>query len=577
MRGSLLVWVLFSVAMMPACAQTIHEAVVRGDVARVRALIRADPLAIDARDTADGATPLHLAARRNQVEIARLLLSAGANPDSRQDDQRTPLIEAAANSALETAQLLLSSAAGVNRSSSDGTSPLHASALNGSFELTRLLIAAGANVNLRRRDGWTPLHCAAYSGRLDVLRLLLQHGADPMAATVSGDLPIHIAASNHQSAVIGVFLSMGQSVDLPNLHGDTPLIVAARNGQVNVGQYLIGAGADLDHRNDAGRNALEEAVRADQTKFVVLLRHYQTAVAERDERIAARKAAGLQIRTGYERWTAAFTQAKSIYKNDFTIGVAGPEWSTQPGLGESAAPLRISVTPKGERRFLGEFGNQTVRLALNGLPPHTEVSVRFDLYILRAWEGNDLYVGPHVWSFGADDGPLLFNTTFANRLTVMSPNIKMQAFPAEYPGGHQSIQTGTADVNTLGYTFSADGQTTPMDSVYALGFTFPHTAPTLTLKFAAQGLEPLDHTSWGLANVQVSAAQPVNLPPHPVVAIRTARPIARSIVHTSPRRSVRAIVLAPVRHRKPAAPPTTHPAAHRPEARLHAIERPPGL
>ena len=57
----------------------------------------------------------------------------------------------------------------------------------------------------------------------------------------------------------------------------------------------------------------------------------------------------------------------TAYVADFQAGV-GPEWSTG----------RVSVTPVGGRRFLGDFGNTTVKLALTNLLPHTAVRIGFD-------------------------------------------------------------------------------------------------------------------------------------------------------------------------------------------------------
>jgi tetratricopeptide (TPR) repeat protein len=157
----------------------------------------------------------------------------------------------------------------------------------------------------------------------------------------------------------------------------------------------------------------------------------------------------------------------------------------------------IETTPAGARGFLGRFGNQTVRLTLDGLPPHSVVTVSFDLYVIQSWDGNaTTEVGPDIWdlSVGGDPTPLL-HTTFSN--------VDLgQAYPGAYPGDNHPSGTGATEVNTLGYLWDVDF----MDSVYRLSFTFPHSESSLELMFSAAGLQELEDESWGLDNVAVRVA-----------------------------------------------------------------------
>jgi hypothetical protein len=143
------------------------------------------------------------------------------------------------------------------------------------------------------------------------------------------------------------------------------------------------------------------------------------------------------------------------------------------------------TTPVGARRFLGQFGNDTVSLTLTDLPPHASVRLSFDLFIINTWDGNG---GPDIWEVSVGDSPTLLRTTFDN---VGG----QQAYPDPYPGGDHPPQTGAAEINTLGFG---------LDAVYQLSFTFPHAASTLVLTFSGIGLEDIGNESWGLDNVRVS-------------------------------------------------------------------------
>ena len=172
----------------------------------------------------------------------------------------------------------------------------------------------------------------------------------------------------------------------------------------------------------------------------------------------------------------------TVYSNDFE-GTVGPEWSN----------TSLDTTPAGARRFLGQFGNGLVTLALGDLPSHTQATVSFDLFIIGSWDGNGIPFGPDVWDLSVAGGPTLVHTTFANNPALP------QSYPSTHPGDDHSPRTGALEDNTLGYSFGIE----PTDAVYRLSFTFAHSGSSLVLDFSGSGLEDLDNESWGLDNVVV--------------------------------------------------------------------------
>ena len=58
----------------------IFEYAENGNIESLKALVRRDPSCLTLRTTAEGTTPLHVAIESGQVEIARFLISQGANP-----------------------------------------------------------------------------------------------------------------------------------------------------------------------------------------------------------------------------------------------------------------------------------------------------------------------------------------------------------------------------------------------------------------------------------------------------------------------------------------------------------------
>ena len=183
--------------------------------------------------------------------------------------------------------------------------------------------------------------------------------------------------------------------------------------------------------------------------------------------------------------------AEVVYFNDFE-GAVGSEWSN----------TSTDTTPVGDRKFLGQFGNDTVSLMLTDLPPHTDMTVTFDLFIIQSWDGNIIGYGPDIWELSVAGGPTLLYTTFSNAFA--SETDFRQAYPDSYPDGDNPGLTGAAESDTLGYGDASeyDGAN---DSVYRLSFRFPHSESSLTLNFAFSNSR--DPEIWGLDNVTVEVVE----------------------------------------------------------------------
>ncbi|MGW9395567.1 ankyrin repeat domain-containing protein [Streptomyces sp. DSM 116494] len=128
-------------------SRRLFDAALVGDIAGVKAALRAgaDP---ERRD-GEGATPLYAACVNGDAEIARLLLTAGASPDTESGglgSDGTPLCAAACWGHAETVRALLAHGADPNLREDHGTgrSPLDWANGGPHPETAGLLIAAGA-------------------------------------------------------------------------------------------------------------------------------------------------------------------------------------------------------------------------------------------------------------------------------------------------------------------------------------------------------------------------------------------------------------------------------------------------
>ena len=83
------------------------------------------------------------------VDVAQLLLEAGADKDLHNEYGSTALIHAARNGQLEIARLLVQAGAVKDLRHKYGASPLTHAARNGPFEIAMLLLKAGAEKHLQ--------------------------------------------------------------------------------------------------------------------------------------------------------------------------------------------------------------------------------------------------------------------------------------------------------------------------------------------------------------------------------------------------------------------------------------------
>jgi ankyrin repeat protein len=159
-----------------ASSETVLDAAARGDLDMVRQLLKSGADVNSAR--ADGVSALHLAASAGKLEIARVLMTAGAN--------------------VGASTMLL------------GTRPLHMAAENGHADVVDLLLARGADPNAANRLGTTALMLAARSGDAKTVTVLLDGGADPDAReTAKGETALMFAAAYGRAAAAAVLLERG--------------------------------------------------------------------------------------------------------------------------------------------------------------------------------------------------------------------------------------------------------------------------------------------------------------------------------------------------------------------------------
>jgi len=262
-----------------AADSPLLEAVKRGDEAAVRSLARR---ATVNAPSADGTTPLHIAARSDQVAILKLLIGSGAKADAADRYGITPLALAAMNGSAPAIAALLDAGADGKTRVGDGETVLMAAARTGRADAVRLLLEHGADPNAREPWlGETALMWAAGENHGEVVRLLAASHADlgarsvvPEFPKVKVDLATMVTTALPRGGLTALMFAARQGapdgaralaeVDAPldaqDPDGTTALVIAIINAHYEAAAVLIDKGANLDLADSAGMTPLYAAV-----------------------------------------------------------------------------------------------------------------------------------------------------------------------------------------------------------------------------------------------------------------------------------------------------------------------------
>ena len=221
----------------------------------------------------DNKTALLCAVEENHTDIAQLLIDAGADMDTKDNEGRSPLHYACIDGALDIVKMLVEAGAGVRATDNDEDTCLTLAAYHGHIETVRYLVGLpGVDVNHRGADNKTALLCAVEENHTDIAQLLIAAGADIEMKNSDGRSPLHHACKSGAHDIVKMLVEAGAGVRATDNQGHTCLILAACFGHTETVRYLVGLPQmDVNQREGNHQTALQWAVEANDTHIAQLL------------------------------------------------------------------------------------------------------------------------------------------------------------------------------------------------------------------------------------------------------------------------------------------------------------------
>lgn len=203
---------------------------------------------VNAKNDYSQETPLIYAAQQGHLDVVKILLHNGADPDVNPRNDEGALIRAVAMGHLNIAEEIVRYGGNVNQRGILSKTALHYAVAFGYYYIADMLIYYGADINATARYNVTPLMLSITAGYPAISELLIRKEAKLNITDSDGYSALMLASKYGLHKLAGLMVKQGAKINLISQKNNTALTLAIQFNQVAVADTLISNGADVNHK-----------------------------------------------------------------------------------------------------------------------------------------------------------------------------------------------------------------------------------------------------------------------------------------------------------------------------------------
>ena len=249
----------------------LHAAVESGDAAEARRAL-AQGADVNGRDAVGGLPLEKVLGSPRELEIAQILIDAGADVERRGINGDPPIHSAAWEPSLDGIHFLLAAGADLNSLDGSGSTLLRTAMGADNLTLMRYLLEMQVDPNARGWSGWPVLAPALFSDNIEKIALLIDAGADPNILYQRG-LPVAEIAMRPEAAdeTLLFLIDVGLAINSLDGHGLPVWWSAIEWASESKLRILLDAGANPNGCDARGNSALRKAIDGGNHETVAIL------------------------------------------------------------------------------------------------------------------------------------------------------------------------------------------------------------------------------------------------------------------------------------------------------------------